>query len=111
MVVAGRHYGMTIRTCMPADPQSKGGAEATVRIAKADLVPTEANLREAYGDFAALEAACAVFCLPRRPGVLPPPSAKALETASYRKAAISGSMLASSPTPVMCATLKPRSVQ
>jgi transposase len=62
VVVAGRHYGMTIRTCMPADPQSKGGAEATVRIAKADLVPTEANLRDAYGEFAALEAACAVFC-------------------------------------------------
>ena len=30
---------------MPADPQSKGGSEATVRIAKADLVPTDHNLR------------------------------------------------------------------
>jgi hypothetical protein len=39
VVAAGRYYGMTIRTCVPADPQSKGGAEATVRIAKADLVP------------------------------------------------------------------------
>jgi len=28
------HYGMTIRTCVPADPQSKGGTEASVRIAK-----------------------------------------------------------------------------
>lgn len=37
---------MTIRTCVPADPQTKGGSEATVRVAKADLVPTEANLRE-----------------------------------------------------------------
>ncbi len=27
-----------IRTCVPADPQSKGGSEATVRIAKRDLV-------------------------------------------------------------------------
>jgi transposase len=36
----GRHYGMTIRTCVPADPRSKGGSVATVRIAKADLVPT-----------------------------------------------------------------------
>ena len=50
---------MTIRTCVPADPQSKGGSEATVRIAKADLVPTEANLLDEYGTFAELEAACA----------------------------------------------------
>jgi hypothetical protein len=61
VVAAGRHYGMTIRTCMPADPQTKGGSEATVRIAKADLVPTEANLGEAYCEFAELEAACAAF--------------------------------------------------
>jgi hypothetical protein len=53
---------MTIRTCVPADPQTKGGAEATVRIAKADLVPTEANLLPEYASFAELEAACAVFC-------------------------------------------------
>ena len=39
-----RHYGMTIRTCVPADPESKGGREATVRIAKADLVAREVNL-------------------------------------------------------------------
>jgi hypothetical protein len=30
---------------VPADPQTKGGSEATVRIAKADLVPTDHNLR------------------------------------------------------------------
>jgi hypothetical protein len=53
---------MTLRTCVPADPQSKGGAEATVRIAKADLVPTDANLLEEYGRFAELEAACPAFC-------------------------------------------------
>ena len=47
---------------MPADPQSKGGSEATVRIAKADLVPTDHNLRPAYADFAELEAACEAFC-------------------------------------------------
>ena len=35
--VAG-DYGLTIPTCVPADPQSKGGSEATVKIAKADLV-------------------------------------------------------------------------
>jgi transposase len=62
VVAAGRYYGMTIRTCVPADPQSKGGAEATVRIAKADLVPTQANLAEEYATFAELEAACAAFC-------------------------------------------------
>ena len=59
VVAAGRHYGMTIRTCVPADPQTKGGAEATVRIAKADLVPTEANLLEQYATFAELDQACA----------------------------------------------------
>ena len=30
--------------CLPADAPSKGGSEATVRVAKADLVPTDANL-------------------------------------------------------------------
>ena len=58
----GRHYGLTIATCVPADPQSKGGLEATVRIAKADLVPTDHNLRGAYGDFGELERACEGFC-------------------------------------------------
>ena len=42
------HYGVTIATCVPADPESKGGSEATVRIAKADLVPTDANLLDDY---------------------------------------------------------------
>jgi transposase len=62
VVAAGRYYGMTIRTCVPADPQSKGGAESTVRIAKADLVPTDANLLEQYSSFAELERACRDFC-------------------------------------------------
>jgi hypothetical protein len=39
----------------------KGGSEATVRIAKADLVPTEHNLRDKYEDFAALERTCEQF--------------------------------------------------
>ncbi len=60
---AGRYYGMTIRTCVPFDPQSKGGAEATVRVAKADLMPTDANLLPDYGSFAELEAACTAFCI------------------------------------------------
>jgi transposase len=62
IVSVGRHYGLTIATCVPADPESKGGSEATVRIAKADLVATDHNLRAAYEDFAELEAACAAFC-------------------------------------------------
>jgi hypothetical protein len=62
IVAASRHYGLTIATCVPADPESKGGSEATVRIAKADLVPTDHNLRKAYRDFGELERACEVFC-------------------------------------------------
>jgi len=62
VVSVARHYGLTIATCVPADPQSKGGSEATVRIARADLVPTDHNLRAAYASFAELDAECAVFC-------------------------------------------------
>jgi hypothetical protein len=62
MLEFARHYGLTIATCVPADPASKGGSESTVKIAKADLVPTEANLLDDYGSFAELEQACAAFC-------------------------------------------------
>lgn len=61
MVAAGRHYGMSVETCVPYDPETKGGSEATVRVAKADLVPTEANLLDAYPSFAALASACDTF--------------------------------------------------
>ena len=61
IVEVSRHYGLMIATCEPADPQSKGGSEAAVRVAKADLVPTDHNLREEYADWRALEAACAQF--------------------------------------------------
>jgi len=54
MVAAARHYGVQLLTCVPADPQTKGGSEATVRISQADLVPTQANLLEDYGSFGAL---------------------------------------------------------
>ncbi|MDP9402457.1 MAG: IS21 family transposase [Actinomycetota bacterium] len=57
-VALSRYYGVTIATCVPADPESKGGSESTVKIAKADLVPTEYNLVEHYASFAELEAAC-----------------------------------------------------
>lgn len=61
IVEAGAHYGVTIATCVPFDPESKGGSEATVRIAKADLVPTDANLLEDYGSWAELVDACETF--------------------------------------------------
>ena len=41
----GRHYGVSVLTCEPADPAAKGGVEASVKVAKADLVPTDTNLR------------------------------------------------------------------
>jgi len=62
MVAFSRHYGITVHTCEPADPATKGGSESTVKLAKADLVPKDTNLLEAYGSFAELEAACEVFC-------------------------------------------------
>ena len=62
MVEVGRYYGTTLTSCVPADPQSKGGSEATVRISSADLVPTDANLLLAYASFAELRGACDEFC-------------------------------------------------
>jgi transposase len=61
-VAFARHYGLTVHTCEPADPATKGGSESTVKLAKADLVPTEVNLLPAYESFADLERACEVFC-------------------------------------------------
>ena len=61
IVAVGHHYGVTIATCVPADPESKGGSEATVRIAKADLVPTDANLLDDYSCWAELVEACEAF--------------------------------------------------
>lgn len=62
IVEVGRHDGMTIGTCLPADPQSMGGSEDSVRIAKADLMPTTATLLEEYRTVGKLED--------RVPGVL-----------------------------------------
>jgi len=62
IVAAGRHYGCKVETCEPFDPESKGGAEHTVKIAKADLVPTTANLLPAYSSFADLADACFEWC-------------------------------------------------
>lgn len=62
IVAAGRFYGCKVETCRPYDPESKGGAENTVKVAKADLVPTSANLLPGYGSFAELVEACEMFC-------------------------------------------------
>lgn len=58
-LAVSRYYGITLATCIPYDPESKGGSEATVKLAKADLVPTDYNLRDDYATFAEIEAACA----------------------------------------------------
>jgi len=58
MLSACHYYGVTIATCVPYDPESKGGSESSVKLAKADIVPTEANLAAAYLSFAELEEAC-----------------------------------------------------
>lgn len=56
-----RHYGVTVLTCQPADPASKGGVESSVKVAKADIVPKDTNLLPEYESFAAVEAACDAF--------------------------------------------------
>jgi hypothetical protein len=61
IVAVGHYYGLTIATCVPADPESKGGSESTVRLAKADLVPTEHNLLAGYESWGELVAACDAF--------------------------------------------------
>ena len=61
MVAAGRFYGLAVVTCVPYDPETKGGSESTVKVAKADLVPTEANLLDEYATFAELVAASEEF--------------------------------------------------
>ena len=58
MVAIGGHYGVTVATCVPADPESKGGSESTVKLAKADLVPTDANLLDDYRSWGELVDAC-----------------------------------------------------
>jgi transposase len=61
MVEFARHYSVVVHTCVPADPATKGGTESSVRISKADLVPTDANLLEAYDSFEDLQEACEAF--------------------------------------------------
>jgi hypothetical protein len=61
IVAVAHYYGLTITTCVPADPESKGGSESTVKLAKADLVPTDHNLLEGYESWEQLVAACDAF--------------------------------------------------
>lgn len=61
MVALGGHYGVTVATCVPRDPESKGGSESTVKVAKADLVPTAANLLDDYATWGELVDACDAF--------------------------------------------------
>lgn len=60
-VTFGRYYGISVLTCEPADPATKGGVENAVKLAKADIVPTDTNLVARYDSFAQVEAACAAF--------------------------------------------------
>ncbi len=57
----GHYYGAVFHSCVPFDPQTKGGVERSVAIAKADLVPTDINLLDEYASFGELEAACEQF--------------------------------------------------
>ena len=61
MVRFGRFHGCAIATCQVADPATKGGSEATVKIAKADLVPTDHNLLPEYSSWNQLADACDEF--------------------------------------------------
>jgi transposase len=61
VVAFARHYSVAVHTCQPRDPASKGGVENAVKLAKADIVPTDTNLADEYPDFGALEAACTAF--------------------------------------------------
>lgn len=60
-VTFGRYYGISVLTCEPADPASKGGVENAVKLAKADIVPTETNLLGEYASFVDVETACGEF--------------------------------------------------
>ena len=53
------YYGVGIHTCVVADPESKGGTESSVKLAKADVLPRPDNLVADYPDFASFERACA----------------------------------------------------
>ena len=55
------HYGFQLATCHPYDPETKGGSEATVKIAKDDLLPRDTNLLPDYSSFKEMSTACRSF--------------------------------------------------
>lgn len=61
MVSVAVYYGFSLATCVPYDPESKGGSESTVRVSKADLIPKEVNLLEDYRSLGDLQEACAAW--------------------------------------------------
>lgn len=72
VVTFGRYYGVSVLTCGPADPASKGGVENAVKLAKADIVPTDTNLLAQYGSFAEVEVVCAASPTRSTPGCTGP---------------------------------------
>jgi hypothetical protein len=58
VVDPGRYYGVTIATCVPYDPESKGGPEAAVRVAKADLCQRATTWSRTIGVSARFMRAC-----------------------------------------------------
>ena len=61
LVAASRHYGVTVASCLPTDPDQRrlrghgpGG--------QGDRVPTEANPLEEHGNCGQMEEACGAFC-------------------------------------------------
>ncbi len=61
LAACAAHYGCRVLACERADPQSKGGSENCVKLAKADLVPTDANLLPGYGSWEDLLDECEAF--------------------------------------------------
>jgi transposase len=51
MVALGRHYGCKVETCVPFDPESKGGAEASVRVAQVNAFRIFGHLDDPPPDF------------------------------------------------------------
>lgn len=52
------YYGVAVQTCVVADPESEAGSEASVKVAKAGVLPRPDNLVSAYASFAELGLAC-----------------------------------------------------
>jgi hypothetical protein len=61
IMAAARHYGLSIATCVPPTRSLRAARRRRFGSPRADLVPTDHNLRDEYDSFAELEAACAAF--------------------------------------------------